>query len=212
MMHCSWFVTCKRHNTSVTTGQLVQDHSLQKSVSDSIYAYTQINYVIYFSDGCAAVTITRVRKYPFSLCISVPRRQCPRCRLRRPFRRHRPFRHLRLQGKAPQKSKHITLCHMRRNTLLLYTRFRFRCVLPRQCFSYSLCMYCCYCIIVLSCTLSLSHHNRPYPYVPHVQCTRITYRQIYTSTYSLYNIQSDPFNLLGIYLLENNVFYTLFII
>lgn len=74
-------------------------------------------------DGCAAVvTITQVQKYPFLRYINIPRRQCPRHRVRRLFRHRRPFRRLRLLGKAQQQSKHIILCQLRCVVYYYYLR------------------------------------------------------------------------------------------
>jgi len=114
-------------------------------------------------DGCAAVvTITQVQKYPFLRYINVPRRQCPRHRVRRLFRRRRPFRRLRLPGKAQQQSKHIILCQLR-YVVYIITIYEFSfvlCITPLKCFFF-IHLYMCYfcCIIVFTCTLYLSHHN-----------------------------------------------------
>lgn len=98
-------------------------------------------------DGCAAVvTITQVQKYPFLRYINVPRRQCPRHRVRRLFRRRRPFRRLRLPGKAQQQSKHIILCQLR-YVVYIITIYEFSfvlCITPLKCFFF---LFICICVI-----------------------------------------------------------------
>lgn len=156
-------------------------------------------------DGYAAVTITRVRKYPFSRNISVPRQQCPRHRLRRPFRRRRPFHRLHLLGNAQQQSKFIILCHLRRNILYYCIPVSVVCYPVNTFLDHFLCN-----IFTL-----LSFYPARYCYTSYtllsacVTCTvYMQYWQICTNAcIILYNIQSDPFNLLGTFFLENNGFY-----
>lgn len=150
--------------------------------------------------GCAVVvTITQVQKYPFLRYINVPRRQCPRHRVRRLFRRRRPFRHLRLPGKAQQQSKHIILCRLRYVVYYYYIRI-FVCVVyyPAKMlfFIHLYVLFLLYYRFHLH-AIHLSHHI--YIYALYTRLYIILHAQL-TKIYELRIIniiQSDSLNLLS---------------